>query len=334
MLILNFEEFNNKFNIDNSAMSDIRINDIGKHISLTPIEIVMRDDKAEMVSEPNSNIIVNLNPTEDTHWVLVIRREDGPTYYRDSFGVETPPLFLEEYVDLGSNERIQQYDESYCGAYFLYMIYLFDRGFRIKTALNILVNQCKYPGIYNECFCLNCSRGDVNDNVNVNVNDNDNDYVNVNDNDNVNVSDNDNDSDNVIDKDLRSSFANNVIDKTIDNVIENVYVSDNDNDQGTCFADDNFIYLFGEKPQRSKSNSNSNSNIISNGEIWTKSHSPTNNIREEISPISVNINDDLYSWLNDDDIITEATFPNNFRCIISGPSECGKTFLLKKNNSS
>ena len=44
--------------------------------------------------------------------------------------------------------------ESHCGAYCLYMIYLIDRGFRIKSALNILVNQCKYPGIYNECFCL------------------------------------------------------------------------------------------------------------------------------------------------------------------------------------
>ena len=259
-----------------------------------------------MLSEPNSNIIVNLHPTEGTHWVLVIRREGGPTYYFDSFGVETPPFFLEEYVDLGSNERIQQYDESYCGAYCLYMIYLIDRRFRIKSALNILVNQCKYPGIYNECFCLNCSRGDVNDNVNVNDNDNVND--------NVNVSDNDNDSDIVIDKDLRSSFANN------DDVNDN----DNDNDR------DNFIYLFDEKYQKSKSNRNSNSNSISNGEIWTKSHSPTNNIREAVSPISVNINDDLYSWLNDDDIITEAALPDNFRCIISGPSECGKTFLLKK----
>ena len=66
-----------------------------------------------------------------------------------------------------------------------------------------------------------------------------------------------------------------------------------------------------------------------NGETWTKSHSPTNSIHEVVqqscfsnSPISVNI--------NDDDIITEAAFPDNFRCIISGPSECGKTFLLKK----
>ena len=63
------------------------------------------------------------------------------------------------------------------------------------------------------------------------------------------------------------------------------------------------------------------------GEAWTKSHSPTNSIREAVqqscfanSLISVNINDDLYSWLNDDDIITEAAFPDNFRCIISGPS--------------
>ena len=138
MLILTFEEFNNKFNIDNNAMSDIRIKDIGKDISLTPIEIVMRDETpdsigetASPIREPNVNIIVNLHPTQGTHWVLVIRREDGPVYYFDSFGVETPPLFLGEYVDLGSNERIQQYDESYCGAYCLYMIYLIDRGFRI-----------------------------------------------------------------------------------------------------------------------------------------------------------------------------------------------------------
>ena len=155
MLILTFEEFNNKVNIDNKAMSDIRIKYIGKYISLTPIEIVMRDDKPEMVSEPNSNIIVNLHPTEGTHWVLVIRREDGPVSYFDIFGVETPPLFLEKYVDLGSNERIQQYDESYCGAFCLYMIYLIGRGFRIKSALNILVNRFKYPGIYNECFLFN-----------------------------------------------------------------------------------------------------------------------------------------------------------------------------------
>ena len=59
MLILTFEEFNNKFNIDNNAMSGIRIKDIGKIISLTPIETVMTDQSPKTICEPNSNIIVN-----------------------------------------------------------------------------------------------------------------------------------------------------------------------------------------------------------------------------------------------------------------------------------
>ena len=370
MLIVIFEEFNYKFNIDNNAMSDIRTKDIGKDISLTPIEIVMRDESpdsiremASPIGEPNFNIIVNLHPTEGTHWVLVIRREGGPVYYFDSFGVETPALFLEEYDNLGSNERIQQYDESYCGAYCLYMIYLIDRGFRIKSALNILVNQVRCPEIYNERFCLGCN---VNDNVNVNDNDNDkdndsvkdnviekdNDNVNVNDNDNANdnvndndndndkdndsvkdkvndkdndnvndnVNDNDNDKDNVsvkvivIDKDNDNVIVNDndndkdnfndndkVNDNDNDNVNDNDSVNDNDNDKAT------FIYLFGEKHQWGKSN---NKECLSNN-------------------ISVII-EDLQSWLNDGNIITEAAFPDNLRCIKSGPSECSKAFLLKK----
>ena len=81
MFILTFEEINKKINIDNNAMSDIRIKDIGKDISLTPIEFVMRDQTPDNTSEPNVNIIVNLHPTDGTHWVLVIRREGGPVYF-------------------------------------------------------------------------------------------------------------------------------------------------------------------------------------------------------------------------------------------------------------
>ena len=336
MLILTFEEFNNKFNIDNSAMSDIRIKDIGKDISLTPIEIVMRDRTPNNVSEPNSNIIVNLHPTEGTHWVLVIRREGGPVYYFDSFGIETPPLFLEEYVNLGSNERIQQYDESYCGAYCLYMIYLIDRGFRINNALNILVNQCKYPGMYNECFCLGCNEK-VNDIDKVNDNDNqgtcftddkvnDNDKINdndkVNDNDNVKFNDNDNDNDN-----------------------DNVNANDNDNDNLNVYDNDNdeTIYQRSSYNQGGSYHPRSSPNLQSrfpdqrsgSTELFCKftdkvDISPPRSNIIQTSPIAFNINNDLQSWLNDDDIITEAEFPDNFRCIISGPSECGKTFLLKK----
>ena len=76
MLILTFEEYNNKFHIEHSAMSNIRIKDIGKDISLTPIEIVMRDETPGNINEPNFNVFVNLHPTEGTPWVL--RREGGP----------------------------------------------------------------------------------------------------------------------------------------------------------------------------------------------------------------------------------------------------------------
>ena len=139
MLILSFEEFNNEFGIDNEPMSNISIKDIGKDIILTPKEKIMRDEKPEIINENNFNIIVNLHPTDGTHWVLVIRRGGGKVYYF------TPPLFLEEYVDLGSNEKLQQYDESNCGADCLYIIYLIDRRFTIEGALDILVNQVKCP---------------------------------------------------------------------------------------------------------------------------------------------------------------------------------------------
>ena len=43
LIILTFEEFNSEFGIDNKAMSNIKIADIGKDISKIPIEIVMRD---------------------------------------------------------------------------------------------------------------------------------------------------------------------------------------------------------------------------------------------------------------------------------------------------
>ena len=120
MLILTFEEVNNKFGIDNKPAKNIRIKDIIRDISLIPIEIVMRDQKPETNLDPRSgfantefNIIIH--PTDGTNWVLVIRRQGGPVYYVDSFGVETPPLFLEEYVYLGSTERIKHNDESFVG---------------------------------------------------------------------------------------------------------------------------------------------------------------------------------------------------------------------------
>ena len=38
----NFKEFNDKYKIDNIAMSNIEIEDLGRNIGLTSIEVVMR----------------------------------------------------------------------------------------------------------------------------------------------------------------------------------------------------------------------------------------------------------------------------------------------------
>ena len=78
MHILTFEEFYDKNGIDNKTMINIRIKDIGKDISITPTQIIMRDQKPETIHDPEFNFIVNLHPTDGTNWVLVIRRESGP----------------------------------------------------------------------------------------------------------------------------------------------------------------------------------------------------------------------------------------------------------------
>ena len=188
----------------------MKTEDIGRKISFLPLKKVTRDQTPSSVSNNNFNIVVHLNAIDRTHWVLFTRRESGetekrrqsPVYYFDSFGVETPPLFFEEYVDIESDERIQEYDESYCGPHCLYMIYFIDRGFRIESALKILINEVKYPRMCNECLCFNC-KDKLIDNININDinNDNDNDNVNDNDNDNANDNVNDKDNDNENDKD-------------------------------------------------------------------------------------------------------------------------------------
>ena len=57
-------------------MNNIEIEDFGKkNISLIPIEIVMRDQTPKTIRDAEYNIIINLRPTADTHWVLVIKRD-------------------------------------------------------------------------------------------------------------------------------------------------------------------------------------------------------------------------------------------------------------------
>ena len=62
-------------------------------------------------------MLYNLHPIQGTHCVLV--RRSSVVHYVDNFGVEIPPKFLHDYINLGSNERIQFKNESYSGAYSL-----------------------------------------------------------------------------------------------------------------------------------------------------------------------------------------------------------------------
>ena len=50
----------------------------------------------------------------------------------------------------------------------------------------------------------------------------------------------------------------------------------------------------------------------------------------ETTALGISVNGDLQSRLDDENIITEATLPESFKFIKSGPSECGKGLLLKK----
>ena len=202
--------------------------------------------------------------------------------------------------------------------------YSSNRGFRIKRALNIFINQCKYPGKYNECFCLSCS---VKENNNQGT-------CFVDDNDIVNNNDNDNDNDKVNDK-------NN--DKGNDN--DNVNDNDNDkvkvNDQGTCFADndkdiDENVYLRSRFIGQGRDEVLGSPVCSTDGLTLTKqnlrscSTDPRSGFNDGEDKIFTNINRYLQPWLDDDDINVEAIFPENFRCIISSPSECGRTFLSKE----
>ena len=43
----------------------------------------------------------------------------------------------------------------------------------------------------------------------------------------------------------------------------------------------------------------------------------------------INVNGSLQSWITDSNKTVYAPFPENLRCILAGPSECGRTVLLK-----
>ena len=116
--MLTFNRFVKKYNLKNKATSNIKIQQVLSSLSLNDIGIYLRDGLFE------SDIgIVNLHPSEGTHWVCYINEN-----YFDSYGVVCPKKLSKFIIKrnrycLYSEYQIQKND-SFCASYCLYIIYL------------------------------------------------------------------------------------------------------------------------------------------------------------------------------------------------------------------
>ena len=116
--MFSFSEFLLKYNLENKATSNFKIQEVLKKLNLSnDVGIYMRDD------DFNTDIgIVNLHPSKGTHWVCYINK-----YYFDSYGC-APPENIKNYIKskykscIYSEYQIQKYD-SLCASYCLYIIY-------------------------------------------------------------------------------------------------------------------------------------------------------------------------------------------------------------------
>ena len=116
MITLN--DFIKKHKLRNKATSNIKIQQVLSSLSLNEVGIYLRDGPLK------SDIgIVNLHPSEGTHWVCYINEN-----YFDSYGCVCPKKLSKFIIKqngycLYSEYQIQKND-SFCASYCLYIIYL------------------------------------------------------------------------------------------------------------------------------------------------------------------------------------------------------------------
>ena len=128
--MMSFNEFIEKHNLKNKATSNIKIQKVLNSIGLNNVNIYLRDGLF------SSDIgIVNLHPTRGSHWVSYIHEN-----FIDSYGI-TPPRKLSKFIIkrngycLYSEYQIQK-EDSFCGSYCLYIIYLIKvLGIDFKSAV-------------------------------------------------------------------------------------------------------------------------------------------------------------------------------------------------------
>ena len=117
--MITFNDFVKKYNLKNKATSNIKIYEVLKNIGLdTKVGIYLRDGPF------STDIgIVNLHPSEGTHWVCYINEN-----YFDSYGCVCPKKLSKFIIKqigycLYSEYQIQKID-GFCASYCLYIIYL------------------------------------------------------------------------------------------------------------------------------------------------------------------------------------------------------------------
>ena len=129
-------DFIKKYNLRNKATSNIKIQQVLSSLSLNDVWVYLREGPF------GSDVgIVNLHPSEGTHWVCYINEN-----YFDSYGC-APPEKLSKFIIkrngycLYSEYQIQKND-SFCASYCLYIIYLTKvLGIDFKSAVLNLYYQ-------------------------------------------------------------------------------------------------------------------------------------------------------------------------------------------------
>ena len=134
--MMSFNDFVKKFNLENKATSNIKIQQVLSFLSWNDVGIYLRDGLFE------SDIgIVNLHPSKGTHWVCYINEN-----YFDSYGCACPKKLSKFIIKrngycLYSEYQIQKTD-SFCASYCLYIIYLVKvLGIDFKSAVLNLYYQ-------------------------------------------------------------------------------------------------------------------------------------------------------------------------------------------------
>ena len=134
--MMSFNDFLHKYNLKNKATSNIKIQKVLTSIGLDNIKIYLRDGPF------SSDIgIVNLHPSKGSHWVCYINEN-----YFDSYGCVCPKKLSKFIIKrngycLYSEYQIQK-EDSFCGSYCLYIIYLTKvLGIDFKSAVLNLYYQ-------------------------------------------------------------------------------------------------------------------------------------------------------------------------------------------------